>query len=74
MKNRATLNISLDVECPHCGDDVDLMDSRLGLNDDGGILNRACPNGVWAEEHENFQQDLHCPECGKHFIAEEIIW
>ena len=69
----AILHISVDVECPYCEAYFDLMDHR-GLNDEGGIIEKACPNGSWHEEHKNFEIKTKCPECVKEIHIKGIGW
>lgn len=77
MNNRdveASLNIEMNVECPHCENYFDLLDIELGLNDEGQMISQACPNGLWSELHSEFSEDVDCPSCGKEVNIRGIAW
>jgi len=76
---RARLNIEVNVNCPHCDELIDLMDERDtngdDLNEDGHILNQACPNGNWSEKHPSFDVSfVTCTECKNTFNVKELEW
>lgn len=61
---QAELNIELNVNCPHCDADFDLFEIDDGrLNEEGWLIQQACPNGYWGEKHEQFKTVVKCPEC-----------
>ena len=71
----ASLSIELNVQCPNgeCYDFFDLM--TLGdLNEDGGIIKYACPDGHWSERHKDFEIDIKCPSCGEEIKVRGIGW
>lgn len=70
----ASLNIELNVTCPHCEDYIDLLSWKMTLNDDGYIIRQAIPDGSWTDSHEKFKEDVICPNCNKPFTAEGISW
>lgn len=75
----ATLNISLDVECPNCDNNIDLMtchDDELGfLNEEGSISKRAFSDKAWSDGHKNFHlEGITCNECKTKFDVKEILW
>ena len=72
---QADLIIELNVSCPSCGEYVNLLDPALGLNDEGQILEQACPSeGHWSDSHANFEQEVKCPMCNHEFLVNEIEW
>jgi endogenous inhibitor of DNA gyrase (YacG/DUF329 family) len=58
----AQWNISLDVECPHCKNDVDLMD----MDDFGEYLNKGTIDDSLHVENV----EVYCPECGEDFVCD----
>ena len=78
---KASLQISVMVNCPGCGYYIDLLDERetdgTDHNDDAHILNQACPiNGnCWSEEHVKFKvEEVVCTQCKSEFIVEGMEW
>lgn len=75
----ATLNIKVNVECPHCDSYIDLLNpddtSDYYHNEDGHILEQTCPNGYWVDEHKKFSvDDVACTECKGIFNVKELEW
>lgn len=75
----ARLDIRLYVNCPHCDDLLDLLneDDTGGVdhNEEGYILQQACPDGYWCDSHDKFE--LHgviCGTCGEVFNVNTIEW
>lgn len=64
-KNYATWHVSLDVECPHCGEDVDLLDDPEFLTGSDFEV---------AETRTDATRDVEvtCPKCDKEFIVDFI--
>jgi len=60
---RATWVIHLFVECPHCKEDVDLMDDPDFLSD-----NPALKVGEHGTDLSS-NLDVTCPECGEEFLV-----
>lgn len=78
---KAILDIRVFVDCPGCNDVIDLMDegdtSGCNHNDDGHILDQACPNNnkVWVDTHRGFEvEDVKCSECGTIFNVKTLEW
>jgi len=69
----ATLIIELNVSCPKCGNYFNLLDYG-GLNDEGEMINAACPSIDWSESHKNFREEVNCPDCDEKMIIEGISW
>jgi len=75
----ARLHIQVLVECPNCFSDLDLMDSDdtsgSDHNEEGQVLNQACPNGHWSEKHEHFNIDkVKCSQCNTKFNIKGLEW
>jgi rubredoxin len=62
----ATWNISLDCDCPHCKETVDLTDYREFWT---GAKFDACENGT----KHTVGVDVVCPECGGEFKADFVF-
>ena len=73
MKITANLNIELNVTCPHCEAYFDLVEST-DLNDEGALLDQACPEGQWSGKHRDFEVSLNCPFCHEKIEVEGIDW
>lgn len=80
MSVTGSLNISVDVWCPECGECIDLI-SVDGLRDDGWIYNLVMPKDEhWSgacmdfskEYLETFGEDFKCPHCSKVIYIKEI--
>ena len=66
----ATLNVSVEIECPHCENLIDLFDLD-DMRDDGHlweIIERWRVNNGW----KNVNEEITCPECKKIFIFDEL--
>ena len=61
-----TLNISLDITCPHCAYYVDIWTEY--------IYPTVTPTdgGSWSEAHKDFELEVECPFCHKEFIAKGV--
>lgn len=71
---QAVLYISVNVTCPKCDHYIDLMDHD-GLNDEGWIIDQACPdNGAWTETHDKFSENIECPECKEKIQVRGMEW
>ena len=72
---QADLNIELNVTCPHCDEYFDLFDIDGGqLNEEGGLIEAACPEGYWWQEHKKYEEIVQCPECKKDVSIKGIVW
>lgn len=60
----AQINISINFECPHCEEYLDLFDQNhfQGLHDDGYIYGKALGDNFGCK---NFNEEVSCPECGE---------
>ena len=74
MTVEARLSIEMYVECPYCYHDFDLLDTGLGLNDEGQMIRQACPESDWYESHKQFNESIECPECKKNIQVKSIAW
>lgn len=68
-KANASLRISIDIECPHCESDINLLDHSQ-MTDDGHIFNYALTDEQWG--CKGFNESFECPECEKEFLIEDI--
>lgn len=72
---QADLSIELNVTCPHCDDYFDLFEIENGrLNEEGHLIQQACPDGYWSEQHDKYEETVQCPECGKDVVIKGITW
>jgi hypothetical protein len=77
---QAVLNISVNVDCPHCGYYIDLLDTRdtnnIPVNDDNLVMSQACPSGgIWIDSHEKFEiEEVQCGECKRSFSVQGMEW
>ena len=76
---RASLNIEVNCNCPNCDYPINLLDERdtggVDLNEEGFILNQACPDAIWIDAHKHFSvEDVSCPECSTIFNVKELEW
>ena len=75
-----SLNVSANVDCPHCNDRIDLLnpDDTSGVyhNEDSQVLDQAFPaSGSWLKSHRNFElDDVKCSNCGGLFNAKGMVW
>jgi hypothetical protein len=75
----ARLDIEVFVNCPSCGFFIDLLREEdtdgYAHNDEGQILNQACPNGNWSEEHKGFEvEEVICTQCKTPFGVKGLEW
>lgn len=68
-KTNAELRLSIDVECPHCESDINLLEHN-SMTDDGYIYNMALGDSHWG--CKGFNENFNCPDCGNEFIIEDI--
>jgi len=66
MISLAVLHASLDVVCPHCGNDFDLFNQ----DDEGNIMNPIFNN----EWDDLVGMVVSCDICTREFELGEIIW
>jgi C4-type Zn-finger protein len=73
MKNAtAEIHLSMNVECPHCEDDINLLE-LTELTDDGWIYNKTMPDDrTWG--CEDFRYKLQCPSCKENFMIKDVIY
>lgn len=78
---RATMEIQVIVNCPSCGEFINLLDEEdtagTDHNDDGEILKQSCPTTgqYWREAHERFAvDDVQCSYCGSTFQVKGLDW
>ena len=67
-KPTAYLDWSLNVECPECGENVDLAESP---NDDDGCFSGPIFSNNW-DHLEN--AEVCCPECAHSFEIDEVVY
>jgi len=61
-KSTVRFDFSMMIECPHCGEDIDLVDEE-----EDGEYSRPIFNNDW----NNLRGELvFCPECGKEFAID----
>ena len=65
-KSVANLNWSLWIECPHCGQDIDLAD-----HDEEGQWSDPIFKNEW---DKLCGQEVWCPECNETFQVEEVVY
>lgn len=65
-KVEATLDASLDVDCPDCDRRIDLFDG-----DDDGIYTPPIFNNDWDRLKD---EEVTCPHCGEEFLIEKVEW
>jgi len=76
----ASLHIAVDVNCPHCDHQLDLLNENdtggRHHNDDGAVIRQACPiDGYWCDSHKNFEvDDVECSSCHKSFNVKGLDW
>ena len=70
----ATLYITLEVGCPECEHDFDLL-ADTTLNDEGGLLHQTIEDDRWKiPSEERLQCEPECPRCNKRFKVKGVIW
>lgn len=75
----ARLDIEVFVNCPECDYMIDLLNEyetdNHNHNEEGAILNQACPDGYWIEQHEKFEcEDVTCTKCKTTFNVKGLEW
>lgn len=65
----AKLRASLDITCPHCSHDFDLIDSSI--NNTEGEISIYIFNNRWNELNK---MTVICEKCDKEFEIEEVEW
>lgn len=75
----ARLDIQVYASCPYCDYLIDLLDENdtggVAHNDEGAILNEACPDGYWMDSHEKFElKKVECSHCKGTFNVKTIEW
>ena len=76
---KAILSLEVNVDCPHCGTDIDLMNEDETAdhdhNEEGAVIKQACPDGYWIDEHEKFSvDDVTCTNCRESFNVKGLDW
>ncbi len=67
----ATLTITINVTCPNCESDLNL----LADDDEGDILKQVLPDERWeVEAEERLKCDVACPVCKRMFSVKGIEW
>lgn len=81
MTIRATLSISVIVECPECSYPIDLLEENdtngVAHNDEGGVLREVCPTDGrhWSEACDKFVlEDVTCSSCKHTFAVNGVDW
>lgn len=79
LRVKARLNIEVLVDCPHCDNLIDLLNSAdtngFDHNDGGDVLYQAVPDGHWMDEHKKFSVDqVQCSECLMEFNVKGLDW
>jgi len=75
----ARLDIEVFVDCPNCEYFIDLLrpsdTNDYDHNEEGYILNQACPDGHWTEAHERFEvEGVTCSKCSHTFDVKGLEW
>jgi len=71
---QATLVIRLDVTCPECGFDFDLVNDT-NLNEEGWLLHQTIADDRWEIPSEHRLQCVtHCPKCSSEFEVSGVEW
>ena len=76
---RACLMIQVEMQCPYCDADINLLDSDTtngyDHNEEGAVISQACGPGNWCELHEQFNVPaVECIECKKTFNVMGLDW
>jgi len=69
-KVNGELKISADVDCPECGELIDLMQIDR-FTDDGYIYKIVLDGELGCKD---LNDKVTCPECGCVFMVGEIVW
>lgn len=75
----AILSVQVYVDCPHCGEFLDLLDcfdtDGVCHDDDQAITKQVFPIGNFMETYKNFEVgDVTCYACKNTFDVKELIW
>lgn len=71
---KATLNIELNITCPHCEHRFDLV-SDTNINDEGWLFDQVISDDRWyVDADERLECDTTCPECGGDIVVKGVIW
>lgn len=76
---KGMLDIEIWVNCPHCDFYINILDESDTNghihNEEGHILNQACPDGSWHEKHKSFEvEDVTCSDCKNNFKVTGLEW
>lgn len=70
---KAVLCMSVDIECPHCKHDFDLLDTPA--NDEGGVYKQLLPDERWnIDPEDRLNAEVACPECSEDVEIKGVIW
>ena len=69
-KVNATINIYIMLDCPYCGEVVDLMDFQ-DLKDDSYLYSQLLGDSFGKE---NWNEVIECPDCHENFIVGNVEW
>ena len=70
---KADLVIQLNVECPNCGDEFDLAETRF--NDEGQLYDQVLPDDRWViDERERLETPAQCLKCSAEFYVKGVNW
>jgi len=71
---RADLVIELNVECPECNSDIDLV-RETGLNDEGQLLKETITDEAWERDPDDrLDCAVKCPCCDTIFHVKGVNW
>ena len=76
----ADLDIQVNVDCPHCGQFINIMDEHdtngHAHNEEGDVIKQACPDDCyWTDEHKKFSiENVTCTECQESFNVKGLDW
>lgn len=71
-KEIASIHIQINVECPHCGNYIDLLDDSLDTEVEKTDIMIASFQDEWG--CKDAEIEVKCPECENNFIVNEIEW
>ena len=74
----ASLHIHVYVDCPHCENPIDLLDSsdtnNENHNEEGWIITQAIGDDYWDKHHHFSAEDVTCSKCLETFNVEGLDW
>lgn len=79
-KVKATLAISIHVDCPECGEFLNILDDsdtcNVDHNEESFILEQVFPdNECWVTAHDTVEvDDVECTYCHHIFSIEGVNW